>query len=170
MRKNNFRKDGYKPEEKQFEERVVQVDRVTRVVKGGRRMRFRALVVIGDQKGKIGFGVAKSNEVAGAVKKASKLAQKKMIMVPIVNETIPHQITGNYSGAVVLLKPASPGSSIVAGGVIRTIAELAGIGNLTSKMLGSNSKMNNVQAMFKALSGFKESSYKEIKKESKDEL
>jgi len=154
MRKNR-NQDPTTEKEKQFDERVLQVDRVTRVVKGGRRMRFRALVVVGDRKGKIGFGVAKSNEVAGAVKKANNLAVKKMIKVPIINGTIPHETRYTYSGADVLLKPASEGTSIVAGGVVRSIAELAGIENLLSKMLGSSNKMNNVRATFKALSSFK---------------
>jgi len=154
MRKNR-NQDPTIEKEKQFDERVLQVDRVTRVVKGGRRMRFRALVVVGDRKGKIGFGVAKSNEVAGAVKKANNLAIKKMIKVPIINGTIPHETRSAYSGADVLLKPASEGTSIVAGGVVRSIAELAGIENLLSKMLGSSNKMNNVRATFKALSSFK---------------
>jgi len=143
-------------QEKEFDERVLQVDRVTRVVKGGRRMRFRALVVVGDRKGKIGFGVAKANEVAGAVKKAVNSAKKKMVQIPVIKGTIPHEVRATYSGASILLKPASEGTSIVAGGVVRTIAELAGIDNLLSKMLGSSNKMNNVRAMFKALDSFKE--------------
>ncbi len=154
MRKNNqFREVR---EEKKYDERVVQVDRVTRVVKGGRRMRFRALVVIGDRAGKIGFGVAKANEVAGAVKKASAKAQKHMFKVNVVNGTIVHEVRATYNGADVLLKPASEGTSIVAGGVVRTICELAGIENLLSKMLGSSNKMNNVRATFKALDSFKD--------------
>lgn len=156
MRRNRPHKDGYREEEKAFDERVLQVDRVTRVVKGGRRMRFRALVVVGDRKGKIGFGVAKANEVAGAVRKASTQAQKHLIQVPVINGTIPHEIRASFSGADILLKPASEGTSIVAGGIIRTIAELSGIENLLSKMLGSSNKMNNVQAMFKALTSFKD--------------
>lgn len=150
--------------EKELEERVIEVDRVTRVVKGGRRMRFRALVVVGDRKGKIGFGIAKANEVAGAVKKASTQAAKKMMLVPVKNGTIPHEIRARYSGAEVFMKPASEGTSIVAGGVVRIIAEVAGIENLLSKMLGSSNKMNNVQATFKALSMFKQVAIDSIKK------
>lgn len=167
----NNRENPRERAEKQFDERVIEVDRVTRVVKGGRRMRFRALVVVGDRKGSIGFGIAKANEVAGAVKKASTKAQKKMMPVPTINGTIPHEIRAKFSGADVLLKPASEGTSIVAGGVVRIIAEVAGIKNLLSKMLGSSNKMNNVQATFKALSMFKESSIpaKKASSETKEE-
>lgn len=155
MRRSRTDEKPARDKEKEFDERVLQVDRVTRVVKGGRRMRFRALVVIGDRKGRIGFGVAKANEVAGAVKKAATLAKKHLVKVPVVKGTIPHEVRASYSGADIFLKPASQGTSIVAGGVVRTIAELAGIENLLSKMLGSSNKMNNVRAMFAALASFK---------------
>lgn len=149
MRKNrDFREVK---DEKRLDERVLQVDRVTRVVKGGRRMRFRALVVVGDGKGSIGFATAKANEVSTAVKKASSKAAKHMILVETNRGTIAHQVLASYSGATVLLKPAAEGTSVVAGGVVRTICELAGIKDLLSKMLGSKNKMNNVQAVFKAL-------------------
>jgi small subunit ribosomal protein S5 len=151
MRKN-FREVK---DEKRLDERVLQVDRVTRVVKGGRRMRFRALVVVGDSKGSIGFSVAKANEVATAVKKASSRAAKHLFLVPVVNGTIPHETRATYNCASVLLKPAAECTSIVAGGVVRTICELAGIKNLLAKMLGSKNKMNNVQAVFKALGQIK---------------
>lgn len=160
MKRNFSERNRGEKGESELEERVIEVDRITRVVKGGRRMRFRALVVVGDRKGKIGFGIAKANEVAGAVKKASAKASKKMMNVPVKNGTIPHEVRASYSGAEVLLKPASEGTSIVAGGVIRVIAEVAGIENLLSKMLGSANKMNNVQATFVALKSFKESAIK----------
>jgi small subunit ribosomal protein S5 len=168
MRRGQGRDNRGERAEKELDERVIEVDRVTRVVKGGRRMRFRALVVVGDRKGKIGFGIAKSGEVAGAVKKASAQAAKKMIVIHVKNGTIPHEVRAKYSGAEVFMKPASEGTSIVAGGVVRIIAEVAGIENLLSKMLGSSNKMNNVQATFKALSSFKQVAIDSIKKPAAD--
>ncbi len=138
----------------QFEERVVEISRVSRVVKGGRRIRFRVLIVIGDQKGKIGYGIAKGNEIAVAVKKAVAAAQKRMIDVPVIDDTIPYEITQDLGSSRVFLKPASQGTSVVAGGVVRVIAELAGIKNLLSKTIGSSNKVNNVKTVFLALSSF----------------
>lgn len=139
-------------EKNPFEERVVAVDRISRTVAGGRRMRFRALVVVGDRNGKIGVGLAKSNEVASATAKAVRQAKKHMITVPVVNGTIPHEITHNYGSAQVILKPAPAGTSVIAGGPVRAVVELAGIKNVTSKILGGTSnKLNNVMATFEAL-------------------
>lgn len=138
----------------EFEERVVEISRVSRVVKGGRRIRFRVLIVIGDQKGKIGYGIAKGNEIAVAVKKAVSAAKKRMITVPVINDTIPYEVTQDFGSARVFLKPASQGTSVVAGGVVRVIAELAGIKNLLSKTIGTSNKVNNVKTVFKALSSF----------------
>lgn len=148
----------------EYEERVVEISRVSRVVKGGRRIRFRILVVIGDQKGKIGYGIAKGNEISIAVKKAVVQAKKRMIDVPIINDTIPYEITQDLGSSKVFLKPASQGTSVVAGGVVRVIAELAGIKNLLSKTIGSANKVNNVKTVFRALSSFDPDKVEIIKK------
>lgn len=141
-------------EEKEFDDRVIEIARISRVVKGGRRIRFRALIVIGDRKGRVGMGVAKANEVADAVRKATTKAKKNLINVPVINGTIPHEITSKYSAAVVMLRPATPGTSIVAGGSIRAVVELAGISDILTKSMGSQNKINNVTATIKALGSF----------------
>ena len=141
-------------ERSEFEERVVEVSRVSRVVKGGRRIRFRILVVIGDRAGRVGYGIAKANEIAVAVKKAVSQAKKHMITVPIIDDTIPYEINKEFGSAKIFLKPASQGTSIVAGGVIRIVAELAGIKNMLSKVIGTANKVNNVKAIFAAFSSF----------------
>lgn len=139
-------------EKNPFEERVVAVDRVSRTVAGGRRIRFRTLVVIGNRSGRVGVGIAKGNEVATAAAKATKKARKNLITVPIHNDTIPHQTSYRYGSAHVILKPAPEGTSVIAGGPVRVVAELAGIRNLTSKILGATSnKVNNVMATYEAL-------------------
>ncbi|MBU6389100.1 30S ribosomal protein S5 [Patescibacteria group bacterium] len=142
-------------EKPEFEEVVVQVDRVTRVVKGGRRLRFRALVVVGDHKGRVGAGVAKGQEVQAAVQKAALFAKKHLITVPITeNGSIPYDVTERYGASCVLLKPAAQGTSIIAGGGVRSVITLAGIENLLSKSLGSNNKVNVVMATMNALKRF----------------
>jgi small subunit ribosomal protein S5 len=140
---------------KEFEEVVVQVDRVTRVVKGGRRLRFRALVVVGDRKGRVGAGIAKDNEVQGAVQKAVIAAKKNLITVPLTSSgSIPYEITQQYGASTVLLKPASTGTSVIAGGGVRPVVTLAGIENILSKSIGSNNRMNVVMATLEALKQF----------------
>ena len=139
-------------EEKQFDERVLHVDRVARVVKGGRRFRFRALVVIGDHKGKVGIGSSKGADVTAAVSKAVEVAKKSMITIPIYNGTIPHEQESKISGARILIKPASPGTGLIAGGVVRTILEVGGVHNALSKSLGSSNKTNTAYATIDALS------------------
>ncbi|MGF7229329.1 MAG: 30S ribosomal protein S5 [Candidatus Saccharibacteria bacterium] len=139
------------PEEKQFDERVVHIDRVARVVKGGRRFRFRALVVVGDRKNKIGVGLAKGADVTAAVTKATEVAKKHMILVPVHKGTIPHEAEAKVSGARILVKPASPGTGLIAGGVVRTVLEVAGISNALSKSLGSTNKANTAYATIAAL-------------------
>src|SRR3990167_6058453 len=114
----------------EFDKKVLQVDRISRTVRGGKRIRFRALVIMGNRAGKVGIGIAKAAEVADAVSKASRIAQKEMLEVPIKDGTIPHLIEFSDGSAHILLKPARPGTSIVAGGAIRTICELAGIKNI----------------------------------------
>lgn len=149
-------------EPSEFEERVIEVRRVARTVKGGRRIRFRALVVIGNRKGKVGMGIAKANDVSEAVKKAATQARKNLVVVPIIAGTIPYEIISKHGAAVVMLKPAASGTSIVAGGSVRAIAELAGISDLLSKMLGSASKVNNIIATMKAFSSFDSNYIKKI--------
>lgn len=138
-------------EAKEYDEEVIQIDRVTRVVKGGRRLRFRATVVIGNRKGKVGIGIGKSNEVMGAIQKAVKKAKKNILNVPIVKETIPHDIKVKFKSARVILLPAGPGTGIIAGGAVRKIVELAGIKNILSKAVGTTNRVTNTRATFEAL-------------------
>ena len=138
-------------EEKQFEEVVINIDRVARVVKGGRRFRFKALVVVGDKKGKVGVGVSKGQDVQVAISKATDVAKKNMVQIPVVNDTIPHEVEVKLGGARVLLKPAAPGTGIIAGGAVRTIIGVTGINNLLSKSLGSSNKVNVSYATIEAL-------------------
>jgi len=138
-------------EEKEFEQRSLDIARVTRVTKGGKRMSFRSLIIIGDEKGRVGFGLAKGADVAISMSKAYIQAKKNVINVPIVKETIPHEVRKSFGAAEVLLKPASRGSGIKAGGALRVILELAGVPNATGKIIGSKNKINNVRAAFVAL-------------------
>lgn len=139
------------PEEKQFDERTLHIDRVARVVKGGRRFRFRALVVVGDRKRKVGIGSAKGADVTGAVNKATEVAKKHLVEIPLYKGTLPHEVETKVSGAHILLKPASAGTGLIAGGVIRTILEVAGVRDALSKSLGSSNKTNTAYATLKAL-------------------
>lgn len=138
-------------EEKQFDERVVNIDRVARVVKGGRRFRFRALAVVGDRKNKVGIGSAKGADVTSAVAKAMDVAKKNMVTIKLYKETLPHEVTGKVGGANILIKPAAPGTGLIAGGVVRTILEVSGVRNALSKSLGSTNKTNTAYATLKAL-------------------
>lgn len=154
---SNHKKDKHPVKErKEFDEEVIQIDRVTRVVKGGRRLRFRATVVIGNKKGKVGMGIGKSVEVTGAIQKAIAQAKKSLITVPMVGQTIPHKIKVKYKSARLLLMPACPGTGIIAGGPLRKIIELAGIQNVLSKALGNNNRVTNTQAALLALSRLQE--------------
>jgi len=139
------------PEEKQFDERVVHIDRVARVVKGGRRFRFRALVVVGDRKNRVGIGTAKGADVTAAVTKATEVAKKHFITVKLHNDTLPHEAEAKVSGARILLKPASAGTGLIAGGVVRVVLEVAGVRNVLSKSLGSTNKTNTAYATIAAL-------------------
>jgi small subunit ribosomal protein S5 len=142
-------------EVKEFEEVVVNIDRVARVVKGGRRFRFKALVVVGDGKTRVGVGVSKGGDVQTAVTKATAVAKKNIIHIPIANNTIPHDVYAKIGGAKVLLKPASPGTGIIAGGTVRAILNVTSIHNVLSKSLGSSNKVNAAYATIDALSQLK---------------
>lgn len=138
-------------EDNQFAHEVLEISRVVRVVKGGRRFRFRASVIVGDRAGKLGFGISKSKDVQQAIQKAQAQAMKKIVTVQVIDGTITHEVTAKFKGAEVLLKPARPGTGVIAGGVIRTIADLAGIKDLVSKRYGSVSRISNARAVLKAL-------------------
>jgi small subunit ribosomal protein S5 len=146
-------RDQAPAEPKQFEELVINIDRVSRVVKGGRRFRFKALVVVGDGKTKVGIGVAKGADVQAAIAKATDVAKKHLINISIAKGTIPHDNEVRFSGAQVLLKPAAPGTGIIAGGVVRSIIGVTGISDLLSKSLGSTNKVNIAYATIEALRG-----------------
>lgn len=139
------------PEPKEFDERVVHIDRVASVAEGGRRFHFRALVAVGDHKGKVGIGVAKGVDVTSAVSKAVGIAKRAFINVNMYKETIPHDVQASSGGSDILIKPAAPGTGLIAGGVSRTILEVAGIRNALSKSLGSNNKINSARATIFAL-------------------
>lgn len=145
------RRPEIQPEEKQFDERTLHIDRVARVVKGGRRFRFRALVVVGDRKKKVGIGSAKGADVTAAVTKATEVAKKNFVEVSLYKGTLPHEVESKVSGAHILLKPASAGTGLIAGGAVRTILEVAGVKNALSKSLGSSNKTNTAYATIAAL-------------------
>jgi len=141
--------------EDEFDQRTVELSRVTRVMAGGKRMRFRALVVVGNKKGRVGIGLAKGADVSIAIDKASTKARKSLITVPLYGTTIPHQVMVKYKSAQVLLKPAPAGTGIIAGGPVRIVLEVAGVPNVVSKILGSANKINNVRAVLKAFGSMK---------------
>ena len=142
-------------EVKEFEERVVGINRVTKVVKGGRRLRFAALVVVGDRNGRIGFGTGKAQEVPEAIRKAIEAAKKNIVTVPMVGTTVPHEVLGVFGGGKILIKPAVEGSGVAAGGAVRAVLELAGVADVTSKSLGSNTAINVVRATVEGLQQLK---------------
>lgn len=156
MPRERRRPDFRTPEEKEFEQRVVDLRRVTRVTAGGKRMRFRAAVLVGDGKGRIGFGLAKGADVAAATAKASRKARKALLTIPMVKETIPHEIRAKYSAATIMMKPAPRGTGIKAGGPMRAVFELAGLSNVVGKILGTTkNKVNIIRATLDAIEQLK---------------
>ncbi|ANZ57939.1 30S ribosomal protein S5 [Fructilactobacillus lindneri] len=143
------------PDKLDLDDNVVAINRITKVVKGGRRLRFAALAVVGDKNGHVGFGTGKAQEVPEAIRKAVEAAKKNLIEVPIVGTTIPHEIVGVYGGGKIMLKPAEEGSGVAAGGAVRSVMELAGISDVTSKRLGSDTAINVIRATFEGLKGLK---------------
>ncbi len=155
MAKKNFKKGPRDKAKDEFDQRILDLARVTRVMAGGKRMRFRATVVVGDKKSKVGIGVGKGLDVAIAVNKAVNEAKKNLIEVPIVNDTIPHEVYKKHGAAKLMFRPAKKGRGVIAGGVVRVILELSGIKNITSKILGTNSKLNNAKCTIEALKALK---------------
>lgn len=154
-RKDEHRERAPRKEVSEFDKQVVQVRRVQKVVKGGRTLRFSALVVVGDRKGRVGIGIGKSKEVSAAIEKATTVAKKNIVNIPIVNDTIPHNTTGKFSATSILLLPAPEGTGVIAGGSARAVIELAGIKNIVTKRHGSSNKMNCVKATMDGLLSLK---------------
>lgn len=147
-KQKNFDKE---PKEKEFIEKLVTLNRTAKTVKGGRRMSFSALTVVGDQKGRVGFGFGKANDVSEAIRKSLDKAKRNIVYLPIKNGTMPHEIVGKYKSSSVLLKPATPGTGVIAGGAVRAVMEAAGATDVISKSLGSRSSVNVIRATFDAI-------------------
>ncbi len=145
------RNNDRRGDDNMFEEKVVTIRRVTKVTKGGRHFRFAAVVVIGDKKGRVGFGTGKANEVPDAIKKAIKEAKKQLVKVPLVGTTVPHEVIGHFGAGKVLIKPARKGTGVIAGGPARAVIELAGLTDVYTKSLGSNTTINMIRATLDGL-------------------
>ena len=156
-RKNSKDRRKDKREKDEFDSKILDIARVARVVKGGRRFSFRTTVIAGDKKGRVGIGIGKGADVASGMNKATAKAKKNLIKVNIKNDTIPYEISEKYGAAKVFLKPAKKGRGVSAGGAVRTVVELAGIENISAKILGSANKINNAKATLKALAKLKNS-------------
>jgi small subunit ribosomal protein S5 len=153
MKNQKLKKEKTKDE---FESKLLDLSRVAHTRAGGRRIGFRAAIIVGDKKGRVGFGVSRGKDVSLAVEKATRMAKKKLITIPIINETIPHEVQAKFGAAEILLKPQKIGRGLVAGGIVRVICNLGGIKNISSKMLGrTGNKLNNARAVIKALKCFK---------------
>jgi small subunit ribosomal protein S5 len=151
-RKNNKAKE----KETDWQERVVQIRRVTKVVKGGKKLSFRAIVVVGNERGQVGVGVGKASDVIGAVRKGVADGKKHLVEVPLTkSNSIPHPVNGIGGGAKVMMRPAAPGTGVIAGGAVRTVLELAGVRNILAKQLGSGNPLNNARAAANALSSLR---------------
>lgn len=167
--KNRF-KNKRSEQRDEYDQQIIDIARVTRVMAGGKRMRFRTCIAIGNKKGEVAIGLAKGADVAISVQKAVQKAKKNIIKVEIVNNTIPHEIYKKYGAAKILLKPARKGRGVIAGGAVRIILELAGIKNITGKILGTNNKVNNVKCTIEALKSLKKVKTKEGKKFNKKDI
>ncbi|MFE1744449.1 30S ribosomal protein S5 [Coleofasciculus sp. H7-2] len=153
MAKERRKSSARREKEITFQERVIQIRRVSKVVKGGKKLSFRAIVVIGNERGQVGVGVGKASDVIGAVRKGVADGKKHLIDIPLTKaNSIPHPVNGAGGGAQVMMRPAAPGTGVIAGGAVRTVLELAGVRNILAKQLGSNNPLNNARAAVNALS------------------
>ena len=150
-----MREQNKKSDKGDLEERIVMVNRCSKVVKGGRRFSFSAVVVVGDKAGRVGYGFGKANEVPDAIRKGGEIARRNMITVTMNDTTIPHEVMGGFDGGKVLLRPAAPGTGVIAGGGMRAVLEVAGVRDILGKSLGSSNRLNVVKATIQALAGLR---------------